>query len=200
MNPLPSSHTDRACERFLAQLGTATAVDPVDLAGWLRDNREWLRDAFLESGESDQHSEVEYCLGIWLRFEFKRREALAALAQKSRPAPSPAAEPRLTRAPSQSSAPGRAGTLFPRRFLRRSVWRAAGCPVVGGRMKIRLSCTGYVDRRTEDLHARHDSIERKRFEQRVKRNAKERERLERFARAQALIECGEISILRRQAD
>ena len=42
---------------------------------------------------------------------------------------------------------------------------------------IRFNCVGYIDRRSEDLHARYDEIERRRWERRVARNHKERDRL-----------------------
>ena len=38
---------------------------------------------------------------------------------------------------------------------------------------------GFPDRRTEDLHARYDSIEQRRWQLRVARNHKERDRLAR---------------------
>lgn len=45
--------------------------------------------------------------------------------------------------------------------------------------KVTLSCKGFIDRRSEDLHARHDVIEERRFQHRLARNRKERERIER---------------------
>jgi hypothetical protein len=42
-----------------------------------------------------------------------------------------------------------------------------------------LHANGFPDRRTEDLHARYDSIEQRRFALRVARNHKERDRLAR---------------------
>lgn len=45
-------------------------------------------------------------------------------------------------------------------------------------MTIRFNVKGFIDRRSEDLHARYESIEQRRFAHRVARNRKERVRIE----------------------
>lgn len=59
---------------------------------------------------------------------------------------------------------------------------------------ITFNCVGFIDRRSEDLHARGASIEQKRFAFRVARNRKERGRIDRELREEQL-PC----LLRRQA-
>jgi hypothetical protein len=57
---------------------------------------------------------------------------------------------------------------------------------------VALSCCGYLDRRTEAQHASYAAIEEQRFQYRVARNAKERDRIQREV-------AREFAIPRRQA-
>lgn len=62
-------------------------------------------------------------------------------------------------------------------------------------MKITVTAVVFIDRRTLDLHQRHDSIVEKRWRIRVSRNHKERDRL-----ARKVIQISRIpNFLKRQA-
>lgn len=71
------SQLDPALQRYLQRLTADTAVDPYELACFVRDNLAVLRPGFVASGEPEDFKEVENCPAIWLRQQFKQRPVAA---------------------------------------------------------------------------------------------------------------------------
>lgn len=91
--PLAPAKTDPDYRRFRDQLFVTTQVDPFVFAIWLRENLEYLREYFNNSGEPRDQ------MGAWLRMEYKRRAAMAR--RRTTPLPPVAAPAATTTSPSR---------------------------------------------------------------------------------------------------